>query len=77
MPPSFFLQAVEHQCQLFAITAAPTSYSTFHIVGDLVGLLDAVTANQDKVFVVGHYWRAAGCHNHPPHCRCMRCCCRC
>ncbi|RZC53110.1 hypothetical protein C5167_011964 [Papaver somniferum] len=33
------------------------SYTYFHIVGDLVGLID--TLGQDKVFVAGHDW---GCH---------------
>ncbi|GJM97165.1 hypothetical protein PR202_ga14070 [Eleusine coracana subsp. coracana] len=40
-------------------TAAPpevSAYSAFHIVGDLVGLLDAL--GLDKVFVVGHDWGA-------------------
>ncbi len=35
-----------------------TSYTTFHMVGDLVALLDIVAPDQDKVFVVGHDWGA-------------------
>ncbi|TVU43944.1 hypothetical protein EJB05_03365, partial [Eragrostis curvula] len=40
-------------------TAAPpevSAYSAFHIVGDVVGLLDAL--GLDKVFLVGHDWGA-------------------
>ncbi|KAJ1412607.1 Epoxide hydrolase-like [Sesbania bispinosa] len=36
---------------------SPSSYSAFHIVGDLVGLLDALSL--DRVFLVGHDWGAA------------------
>ncbi|KAF2310947.1 hypothetical protein P3X46_027844 [Hevea brasiliensis] len=36
----------------------PRSYTVFHIVGDLIGLLDAVAPHQEKVFVVGHDWGA-------------------
>ena len=32
------------------------SYTCFHLVGDLIGLLDAIAA--DKVLVVGHDWGA-------------------
>ena len=32
------------------------SYTYFHVVGDLIGVLDAIGA--DKVFVVGHDWGA-------------------
>ncbi|KAA8527432.1 hypothetical protein F0562_034853 [Nyssa sinensis] len=42
-------------------TGAPTSfvsYTTLHVVGDIVALLDAVAPEQDKVFVVGHDWGA-------------------
>ncbi|CAK9160237.1 unnamed protein product [Ilex paraguariensis] len=43
-------------------TGAPindhTKFTTLHIVGDIVGLLDAVAPNEDKVFVVGHDWGA-------------------
>ncbi|KAI3968534.1 hypothetical protein MKX01_007844 [Papaver californicum] len=35
---------------------SPQSYTCFHIVGDLVALID--TLGQDKVFVVGHDWGA-------------------
>lgn len=38
---------------------SPDVYTCFHIVGDLIALLDAVAADQDKVFVVGHDWGAA------------------
>ncbi|KAK4774873.1 hypothetical protein SAY86_009808 [Trapa natans] len=35
---------------------SPESYTVFHIVGDLVGLLDSMGI--DKVFLVGHDWGA-------------------
>lgn len=35
---------------------SPSSYTVFHIVGDLVGLLDALAV--DKVFLVAHDWGA-------------------
>ncbi|KAI3712859.1 hypothetical protein L1987_71427 [Smallanthus sonchifolius] len=35
---------------------SPSSYTMFHIVADLIGLLDHF--NQQKVFVVGHDWGA-------------------
>ncbi|XP_071692652.1 epoxide hydrolase 1-like [Rutidosis leptorrhynchoides] len=35
---------------------SPSSYTMFHIVGDLIGLLD--NFNQQQVFVVGHDWGA-------------------
>ncbi|KAI3981393.1 hypothetical protein MKX01_031190 [Papaver californicum] len=35
---------------------SPQSYTCFHIVGDLVALID--TLGQEKVFVVGHDWGA-------------------
>ncbi|GLT27538.1 hypothetical protein SLA2020_025250 [Shorea laevis] len=35
-----------------------SSYTCFHLVDDLISLLDAVAANQEKVFVVGHDWGA-------------------
>ncbi|XP_037491361.1 epoxide hydrolase A-like isoform X2 [Jatropha curcas] len=38
--------------------ADPQSYTCFHIVGDLIRLLDAVAPQQEKVFVVGHDWGA-------------------
>ncbi|KAI3713619.1 hypothetical protein L1987_72202 [Smallanthus sonchifolius] len=34
----------------------PTKFTTLHVVGDLVALIDAIGA--DKVFVVGHDWGA-------------------
>ncbi|KAM3331829.1 hypothetical protein ACQJBY_027617 [Aegilops geniculata] len=39
-----------------AAPASPSSYTAFHIVGDLVGLLDALSLPQ--VFVVGQGWGA-------------------
>lgn len=43
-------------------TGAPiadcTKFTTFHVVADLVALLDAVAPEEDKVFVVGHDWGA-------------------
>ncbi|XVF69450.1 hypothetical protein PTKIN_Ptkin11bG0082900 [Pterospermum kingtungense] len=38
--------------------ASIESYTCFHVVGDLIALLDAVAPDQDKVFVVGHDWGA-------------------
>lgn len=35
---------------------SPTNYSVFHIVGDLVGLLDSL--GLDRIFLVGHDWGA-------------------
>lgn len=54
-------RAVAPDLRGFGDTDAPesiTSYTCFHIVGDLVELLDAVAPDQDKVFVVGHDWGA-------------------
>ncbi|OMO62061.1 Alpha/beta hydrolase-1 [Corchorus olitorius] len=34
------------------------SYTCFHIVGDLISLLDSLAPDEDKVFVVGHDWGA-------------------
>ena len=43
-------------------TGAPvndhTKFTFHHLVGDLIGLLDAITTEGDKVFVVGHDWGA-------------------
>ncbi|KAL1194002.1 hypothetical protein V5N11_008762 [Cardamine amara subsp. amara] len=42
-------------------TDAPESvdaYTSLHIVGDLIGLIDAVVGDREKVFVVGHDWGA-------------------
>lgn len=33
-------------------------YTSFHVVGDLVALLEVVAPGQEKVFVVGHDWGA-------------------
>ncbi|KAI3692348.1 hypothetical protein L6452_32162 [Arctium lappa] len=42
-----------------APTDDPTKFTTHHVVGDLVALIDAVAApGEDKVFVVGHDWGA-------------------
>ncbi|KAE8076798.1 hypothetical protein FH972_015423 [Carpinus fangiana] len=38
--------------------AEPASYTSLHMVGDLVALLDTIAADQDKVFVVAHDWGA-------------------
>ncbi|XP_061349091.1 uncharacterized protein LOC133294449 isoform X2 [Gastrolobium bilobum] len=40
------------------VPATPTSYTSLHVVGDLIGLLDAIANDQEKVFVVGHDWGA-------------------
>ncbi|XP_023635488.1 uncharacterized protein LOC17878729 [Capsella rubella] len=34
------------------------AYTSLHVVGDLIGLIDAVVGDQEKVFVVGHDWGA-------------------
>ncbi|XP_010434903.1 PREDICTED: bifunctional epoxide hydrolase 2 [Camelina sativa] len=42
-------------------TDAPESvdaYTSLHVVGDLIGLIDAVVGAGEKVFVVGHDWGA-------------------
>ncbi|KAM0026883.1 putative alpha/beta hydrolase-1, epoxide hydrolase [Helianthus debilis subsp. tardiflorus] len=43
-------------------TGAPindhTKFTIHHVVGDLLGLLDAITNEGEKVFVVGHDWGA-------------------
>lgn len=43
-------------------TGAPiedaSKFSTLHVVGDLVVLVDAIAAEEEKVFVVGHDWGA-------------------
>ncbi|KAI3942412.1 hypothetical protein MKX01_009665 [Papaver californicum] len=52
-------RAIAPDLRGFGDTDAPTSpqsYTCFHIVGDLVALID--TLSQDKVFVVGHDWGA-------------------
>lgn len=38
--------------------ASPASYTSLHVVVDLAALLDAIAADQDKVFVVAHDWGA-------------------
>ncbi|KAK2412075.1 epoxide hydrolase A [Trifolium repens] len=37
---------------------SPTSYTSLHVVGDMIGLLDVIAADQENVFVVGHDWGA-------------------
>ncbi|KAK7387922.1 hypothetical protein VNO78_22720 [Psophocarpus tetragonolobus] len=39
------------------VPADPTAYTSLHVVGDLVGLLNEM-AGEEKVFVVGHDWGA-------------------
>ncbi|XP_061991491.1 uncharacterized protein LOC133709689 [Rosa rugosa] len=54
-------RAVAPDLRGFGDTDAPadsSSYTCLHVVGDLVELLDAVAADQEKVFVVGHDWGA-------------------
>ncbi|GLT58720.1 hypothetical protein SLA2020_315900 [Shorea laevis] len=54
-------RAVAPDLRGYGETDAPDSidsYSCFHVVGDLVALLDAVAAHQEKVFLVGHDWGA-------------------
>ncbi|KAI3901847.1 hypothetical protein MKW92_031255 [Papaver armeniacum] len=52
-------RAIAPDLRGYGDTSAPTSaqsYTCFHIVGDLVALID--TLGQEKVFVVGHDWGA-------------------
>ncbi|XP_044498162.1 epoxide hydrolase A-like [Mangifera indica] len=54
-------RAIAPDLRGFGDTDAPpsvSSYTCFHVVGDLIGLLDVVASDQDKVFVVGHDWGA-------------------
>ncbi|GKU93516.1 hypothetical protein SLEP1_g7108 [Rubroshorea leprosula] len=54
-------RAVAPDLRGYGETDAPDSidsYSCFHVVGDLIALLDAVAAHQEKVFLVGHDWGA-------------------
>ncbi|OMO62071.1 Alpha/beta hydrolase-1 [Corchorus olitorius] len=54
-------RAVAPDLRGFGDSDAPdelTSYTCFHVVGDLVALLEVVAPDQDKVFVVGHDWGA-------------------
>ncbi|KAM5568919.1 epoxide hydrolase A [Rosa sericea] len=54
-------RAVAPDLRGFGDTDAPadsSSYTCFHVVGDLMALLDAVAGDQEKVFVVGHDWGA-------------------
>ncbi|KAL6188554.1 hypothetical protein ACLB2K_039946 [Fragaria x ananassa] len=54
-------RAVAPDLRGYGDTDAPAdqaSYTCLHVVGDLVALLDAVAADQEKVFVVGHDWGA-------------------
>ena len=52
-------RAVAPDLRGFGDTDAPadgTSYTSLHVVGDIIGVLDAIGA--DRVFVVGHDWGA-------------------
>ncbi|KAJ1395228.1 Epoxide hydrolase-like [Sesbania bispinosa] len=40
------------------VPASASSYTSLHVVGDLIGALDAVAPQEEKVFVVGHDWGA-------------------
>ncbi|KAL9277845.1 hypothetical protein ACSQ67_024935 [Phaseolus vulgaris] len=40
------------------VPASPTAYTSLHVVGDIVGLLDEIAGDNEKVFVVGHDWGA-------------------
>ncbi|XP_061994405.1 uncharacterized protein LOC133712317 [Rosa rugosa] len=54
-------RAIAPDLRGFGDTDAPadsSSYTCFHVVGDLVALLDAVVGDQEKVFVIGHDWGA-------------------
>ncbi|XP_076939130.1 epoxide hydrolase 2-like [Bidens hawaiensis] len=45
-----------------APTTDPSKFTSLHVVGDLVALIDAVKApGEEKVFVVGHDWGAMMC----------------
>jgi pimeloyl-ACP methyl ester carboxylesterase len=53
-------RAIAPDLRGYGDTDAPSSassYTPLHIVGDLVGLLDALAV--DRVFLVGHDWGAA------------------
>ncbi|KAL9407755.1 hypothetical protein AB3S75_046323 [Citrus x aurantiifolia] len=54
-------RAVAPDLRGYGDTDAPaevSSYTCLHLVGDVIALLDAVAADQEKVFVVGHDWGA-------------------
>ncbi|EXC03945.1 Epoxide hydrolase 2 [Morus notabilis] len=58
---SLGFRAVAPDLRGYGDSAAPESpavYTCLDIVGDLIALLDAIAADQDKVFVVGHDWGA-------------------
>lgn len=40
------------------VPANPTAYTSLHVVGDLIELLDKIAGDEEKVFVVGHDWGA-------------------
>ncbi|XWS52652.1 hypothetical protein CRYUN_Cryun11dG0089300 [Craigia yunnanensis] len=55
-------RAIAPDLRGYGDTDAPdsiASYTYFHVVGDLIELLDAVAPDQEKVFVVGHDWGAS------------------
>ncbi|KAJ4722136.1 bifunctional epoxide hydrolase 2-like [Melia azedarach] len=54
-------RAVAPDLRGYGDTDAPPevrSYTCLDVVGDLIGLIDAVAPNQEKVYVVGHDWGA-------------------
>ncbi|XWS53589.1 hypothetical protein CRYUN_Cryun10bG0014300 [Craigia yunnanensis] len=54
-------RAVAPDLRGYGDTDAPdvtSSYTGLNVVGDLISLLDVVSPDQDKVFVVGHDWGA-------------------
>ncbi|KAK7264658.1 hypothetical protein RJT34_32268 [Clitoria ternatea] len=40
------------------VPASPTAYTSLHVVGDLIELINAIADDEEKVFVVGHDWGA-------------------
>lgn len=54
-------RAVAPDLRGYGDTDAPaevTSYTCFHVIGDLIGLIDIVAPDGEKVFVVGQDWGA-------------------
>ncbi|KAF4393667.1 hypothetical protein G4B88_007653 [Cannabis sativa] len=54
-------RAVAPDLRGYGDTDAPPSvgsYTCMDVVGDVIGLLDAIAAEEEKVFVVGHDWGA-------------------
>ncbi|OMP08269.1 Alpha/beta hydrolase-1 [Corchorus olitorius] len=55
-------RAVAPDLRGYGDTNAPeeiTAYTCFHVVGDLIELLQAIAPDQEKVLVVGHDWGAS------------------